>query len=833
MYSRWLTETVDGEPSVPSAVLFGGVAMIRVLQVVNNMHRAGLETMLMNYYRRIDRSEIQFDFLTHRPDKGDYDDEITSLGGRVYYAPRLYPQNYPKYFAYMKDFFLKHPEYKIVHSHIDAMSYLPLLAAKRAKVPVRIAHSHNTSMDRDFKYLLKRYFMKRLPGVATDLFACGEDAGHFQFGDRAFTLVKNAIDASNFAFNQEIRGAVRDELGLKDAFVIGHVGRFTHQKNHEFLIRVFDELQKQVENAVLLLIGVGEMLDAVKEQIGKLGLGDKVRLLGNRGDVNKLYQAMDVFVLPSFYEGVPVVGIEAQYANLPCLFSDKVPRESAFSKVSSFISIDDGTKPWIDALVRFANEKAEKKSAMAKNPDTDKITTADKNTDRIIRREAAVDDKEHDINYAYQMVEKRYLRMAADCGAAAAAEAAYGTAAAASEATSLAPLRIAMLGHKRVPSREGGVEVVVENLSVRMAKLGNDVCLYNRSGHHISGADFDNKETLKEYRGVRMKKVLTVHAKGLAAMTASVMATLHAAFGHFDVVHFHAEGSCVFCFLPKLFGKRCIVTIHGLDWKREKWQSSIGKVYIRLGERMAAHFADEIIVLGQSDKDYFKNTYGRETHLIPNGVSKPKRAAADRITELYGLEKDGYLLFLSRLVPEKGLRYLISAYKQTETDKRLVIAGCASDSDDFADEMKEMAASDERIIFTGFVEGVVLQELYDNAYIYVLPSDLEGMPLTLLEAMSYGNCVLTSDIPECTEVTRGHGAVFKKGDTEDLRVQLERLLSDEALVRKYKNGAAAFILGQYNWDDVVAKTLVLYRNNASHEEATGEHIYGEKERYIG
>ena len=206
--------------------------MIRILQVVNNMHRAGLETMLMNYYRRMDKEVIQFDFLTHRPEKDDYDDEIESMGGKVYHAPRLYPQNYPAYFKYMKQFFKEHPEYQIVHSHIDAMSYLPLLAAKKAGVPIRIAHSHNTSIDKDFKLLLKLYFRSRITSVANHYCACGEEAGKFLFQEKEYTFVPNAIDPIKFLYNDVIRKKKRNELQINNELVIGHVGRISYQKNH-------------------------------------------------------------------------------------------------------------------------------------------------------------------------------------------------------------------------------------------------------------------------------------------------------------------------------------------------------------------------------------------------------------------------------------------------------------------------------------------------------------------------------------------------------------------------------------------------------------------------
>lgn len=370
-------------------------------------------------------------------------------------------------------------------------------------------------------------------------------------------------------------------------------------------------------------------------------------------------------------------------------------------------------------------------------------------------------------------------------------------------------LKIAMLGHKRMPSREGGVEIVVEELSVRMAERGHSVVVYNRGGHHVGGKEYDKKPT-KFYKGVRLKKVLTVRGKGISAMTSSFFAALKAAFSGADIVHFHAEGSCAMLWLPKLFRKKCIVTVHGLDWQREKWQSGLGSKYIKHGEKCAVRLADEIIVLSKNVEQYFLTRYGRKTVYIPNGVNRPETVPAELITEKYGLERDSYYLFLGRLVPEKGLKYLINAFKGVKTDKKLVIAGGASDSSEFVDEIKALAEDDGRIIFTGFVEGRALHELYSNAYVYVLPSDLEGMPLSLLEAMSYGNCCLTSDIPECLEAVWNKAVSFRRSDEDDLREKLQRLEDNPDEVASYKAGAADFICGRFDWEHVVDRTLEIY-----------------------
>lgn len=370
-------------------------------------------------------------------------------------------------------------------------------------------------------------------------------------------------------------------------------------------------------------------------------------------------------------------------------------------------------------------------------------------------------------------------------------------------------LNIAMLGQKRIPSREGGVEVVVEELATRMVKNGNKVTCYNRGGHHVSGKEYDARK-IKEYKGIRIKTVPTINCRGLAAMSSSVFAAIKAAFGKYDVVHFHAEGPCAMLWLPKLFGKRCIATIHGLDHMRAKW-GKLASTYIMLGEKCAAKHADEIIVLSKGVKDYFKETYNRDTVYIPNGVNRPEIKGTKEIKERWGLEKDSYILYLGRLVPEKGIKYLVEAFKNVKTDKKLVIAGGSSDTDEFSNELKEMAGGDERIIFTGFVQGEPLDELYGNTYIYTLPSDLEGMPLSLLEAMSYGNCCLVSDIEECASVVEDKAIVFEKSNVDDLRKKLQEACDDNEIVENYKKNAADFICEKYSWDDVVEKTMELYR----------------------
>lgn len=372
-------------------------------------------------------------------------------------------------------------------------------------------------------------------------------------------------------------------------------------------------------------------------------------------------------------------------------------------------------------------------------------------------------------------------------------------------------MRIAMIGQKRIPSREGGVEIVVQELSSRIVKKGHEVTCYNRRGQHVSGEQYEVAQET-EYENVCLKTVPTLDKKGLAAMTSSFFAAIYAAFGKYDVVHFHAEGPCAMLWLPKILGKRCIATIHGLDHQRAKW-GKLASTYIMLGEKCAAKMADEVIVLSQNVKDYFFRTYGRETWFIPNGVNRPQRRKADVIHKALGLKKWDYILYLGRIVPEKGIGYLIEAFKGVQTNKKLVIAGGASDTAEYMEELKALSASDHRIEFVGFVQGRMLEELYSNAYLYTLPSDLEGMPLSLLEAMSYGNCCLVSDIPECAEVVQDKAVVFQHGNVEDLRDKLQMLCDDASMVRSYQLQAADYVCDRYDWDAVTEKTLQLYQED--------------------
>ena len=323
---------------------------LRVLQVVTHMERGGLESMLMNYYRHVDRERIQFDFLVHRQERAAFDDEIESLGGRIYRLPRLVPWS-KSYLSALNHFFDKHPEYKVVHVHQDCLSSVILKAAAQHNVPVRVAHSHSANQDKNLKYPIKLWYKSFIPQYATNLFACGKDSGDWMFGGAPFQIINNAIDVEAYAYNPTKRQEMRRQLGLENELTIGHVGRFNQPKNHPFLLDIFAVLLKKEPNAILLLVGGGENMPKIQAKAQALDIVEHVRFLGIRSDVADLMQAMDVFVFPSLYEGLGIALIEAQAAGLPCVVSDTIPHEAYLTDLVDSESLSAPAEKWAEKIL--------------------------------------------------------------------------------------------------------------------------------------------------------------------------------------------------------------------------------------------------------------------------------------------------------------------------------------------------------------------------------------------------------------------------------------------------------------------------------------------------
>lgn len=327
---------------------------IRVLHILQRMEAGGTQALLMNIYRKIDRTKVQFDFLVVYKEKQFYDDEIESMGGHVYKLSFREDLNLPKFQKDLKNFFKQHHEYQIVHCHAYTIGYFCLKAAKKAGIPVRIAHSHSNAAVHDVKLPLKLIMQKLFTIYSTDLFACSEEAGKFAFKGKKFGIVQNAIDSQKFIADANIREEIRKALRVENKFVVGHVGRMQPEKNHNFLIDVFAEIKKKKLDAELILVGTGPLEEKVRSKVADKGLTESVQFLGNCKDMNRIYQAMDVFVFPSLFEGLGIVAIEAQAAGVPIVCSEGLPPETDITPIYRKLMLSDGTEKWAEVALDMA-----------------------------------------------------------------------------------------------------------------------------------------------------------------------------------------------------------------------------------------------------------------------------------------------------------------------------------------------------------------------------------------------------------------------------------------------------------------------------------------------
>lgn len=354
---------------------------IRVLHVLGGLNRGGAETMVMNIYRSINREKIQFDFVIHMDAHCDYTDEILQLGGKIYSCPRYTGKNHSKYCRWWKEFLEKHEEFYIVHGHVRSTAAVYLRIAKN-KGRKTISHSHNTSSGKGITAFIKNVMQIPIRHIADYFFACSVEAGKWLFGKKVvsgekFYIIKNAIDTEKYRFSDEVRNVIRSELGIEDKFVVGHIGRFHEQKNHRFIVEIFDLFNKKEPNSVLLLIGTGELEKEIKQQVVDMGIQQQVIFLGVRDDVHKILQAMDVFVFPSWFEGLGMVAIEAEATGLPVLCSDRIPADVDLTDIIEFISLDKPEK-WIEKMCYMIQHKVidEKYNLIIKNAGYDVTITA-------------------------------------------------------------------------------------------------------------------------------------------------------------------------------------------------------------------------------------------------------------------------------------------------------------------------------------------------------------------------------------------------------------------------------------------------------------------------
>ncbi|MFV0250041.1 MAG: glycosyltransferase family 1 protein [Bacilli bacterium] len=326
--------------------------VIRVLQIVPNMRSAGIENFIMNFYKTINRDEVQFDFLVHSNQEQEFDSEITKLGGKIYRLTYKDDKNILKYIKDLNNFFKNHSEYDIVHGEMQSMMPLYLSIAKKNGVSIRIAHAHNSSYEKTLKGFILHLFSRFSKYPANVFWACSNSAGKYLFGNKKYEIIYNAIDIEKFKYNEDIREKLRKEMNLENKMVIGNVARFELQKNHEFLIDVFEKIVQKNDNAILLLIGDGYLKEKIKNIVIQRGLSKYVIFTGVRKNVNELYQAMDLFLLPSLYEGLPLVGVEAQISGLNCFFSTSITKEIEVSEKVKFLSLQSSSCEWADIILQ-------------------------------------------------------------------------------------------------------------------------------------------------------------------------------------------------------------------------------------------------------------------------------------------------------------------------------------------------------------------------------------------------------------------------------------------------------------------------------------------------
>jgi len=327
---------------------------MRVLQVLGRLNRGGAESMIMNLFRNVDREKVQFDFVIHTDKHCDFTDEVLSLGGRIYSAPRYNVKNHLVYKKWWNNFFREHPEYKVIHGHMYSIASIYLKIAKKYGL-VTISHSHTSSQKAGFNGVVKRIIQAPLKNIPDWLFACSDNAGRWLYGEnigkrKNYILLKNAIETENYVYSTDVSKKIRNEFNIEDKFVMGHIGRMFPAKNHPYILEVFKVFHQKNLNSVLLLVGDGPSRKEIEERAEALGIKDKVIFTGVRGDVNEILQAMDCFVFPSFYEGLPVTVIEAQAASLPCFISDTITEEVCVTDLVTRHSIKDNPKIWVDKI---------------------------------------------------------------------------------------------------------------------------------------------------------------------------------------------------------------------------------------------------------------------------------------------------------------------------------------------------------------------------------------------------------------------------------------------------------------------------------------------------
>lgn len=368
---------------------------IRILNLFTIMNRGGAETMVMNYYRKIDKTKVQFDFMVHRQERGAYDDEIEAMGGRIFRMCPIYPQNIFRYKRLLREFFDTHPEYRILHSHMSELGYFAFKEAIRHRVPIRICHAHSSpnfsieTWKEKLKVLPRELLARRIRRLTTDFFVCSQKAGNWLFGvenANRFVMMNNAVDTERFKYRYDLALKKKKDMGWGNKIVVGHVGRLIVPKNHIFLLNLFMQFHKVVSNSILVLVGDGNQRKTLMEKAQQLGIEDCVYFLLTRTDTDELYNAFDIFVFPSLYEGLPVSLIEAQSAGLPCIISNTISSQAKLLDSCKILSLSAEYNVWVEAMIIALKEKRKDTSSEIKQAGFDITTNAEWLTQYYINR---------------------------------------------------------------------------------------------------------------------------------------------------------------------------------------------------------------------------------------------------------------------------------------------------------------------------------------------------------------------------------------------------------------------------------------------------------------
>ncbi len=665
------------------------MAKQRILNVLGNLNHGGAETMVMNIYRKLDKEKFQMDFIVHTNDIGVYENEILELGGKIYRMPKYNVINHFKYKKAWKTFFKEHKEYKLIHAHVRSTASIFLKIAKQYGLKT-ISHSHSTSSGKGIRAIVKNILQFRIRYIADYFMGCSKEANKWLFGkkvangDRCIVL-NNAIDVDKYKYDENIRENIRKELGIKDSdIVIGHVGRFVKVKNHKLIINIFEQFNKLEENSKLLLIGNGELMDEIKSLVKAKGLEDSVIFLQERNDINKLLQAMDVFLMPSLYEGLPLTLIEAQAANLKVVISDNITNEVDVTNLVTRISLNESEDKWAKKIREIAHSINR--------------TNEQEIVDRIKENGFDIKDTTDKLSEIYSnLLKEPKIKIMFAIGS----------------------------------MSKCGAQRVIANLSSYLQDKENQISIV---------ATFKNEDTYKLKDGVKVyalddKEVKNFFIKKNINRIIRLYRIIKEERPNV-IVSFLPEPSYRVLFL-KLFNRKLKVIVS----VRNDPKIEYANVFNRIVMRLLYPFANGFVFQTEEAKDYFPKKIQDKAVIIPNPIAK------EFVNANINKSKKDLIVSVGRLEEQKNYELLIRAFAKIASKipkYKLIIYGDGSQKVKLEGIINSLKLKD-RITLYGNTNEV--KEKLNEAKIFVLSSKFEGMPNALMEAMAMGLACVSTDCP--------------------------------------------------------------------------------------